>query len=576
LLEKTVQFHLLLLLLVPLILFAVAALYLLNTLSSTVDRLSDRLYEKGSEITQHALNADRDLYQALTAYLSITLKRSDLQLQDKALENYKENLEQSRNLLNTARAEIEQAGLHVLKHEDSGKSLGELFEEIESGLATWESLTTTVIQNPGMFETKQNEIDAVFDATRGYIDQIEMVMENYQQQAIQEEKDQASYIAMTMFISLVVEWIVLIALGIWIIRQISRTIQRVRGKTQRVSAGYLDLPDAIRYPGDELGQIQKDVDDMVVRMRDLIKEILDNSRAVSSATGELAASASESATASSHIAENIQEVTHLVEIQSNITSESSRAVEEMTIGVQRIAESATAIAVHAGNTNEETQQGTELLQKLKQQMDIMIEEISRLENTIAMLNDKSAKIGAISENITAFANQTSILSLNASIEAARAGEHGRGFAVVAGEIRKLAANSLESANTINDLVSETRHEISNANEYMQTTITQVERSSALMREVAEGFEAIAASIREVSVQIHEMSSVTEQMSASSEEVSASMEHSASSIRGVSGKAENVVAATEEQLALVENISRSADQLRAVVDSLNRAVGFFKI
>lgn len=90
---NSIKTKLLLLLLVPLILFAVAALYLLNTLSSTVDRLSDRLYEKGSEITQHALNADRDLYQALTAYLSITLKRSDLQLQDKALENYKENLE---------------------------------------------------------------------------------------------------------------------------------------------------------------------------------------------------------------------------------------------------------------------------------------------------------------------------------------------------------------------------------------------------------------------------------------------------------------------------------------------------
>src|SRR5690606_10623622 len=110
---------------------------------------------------------------------------------------------------------------------------------------------------------------------------------------------------------------------------------------------------------------------------------------------------------------------------------------------------------------------------LEEQMNIMIGDISRLGDIVSGLNEKSAEIGAITGNITSFANQTGILSLNASIEAARAGEHGRGFAVVAGEIRKLAANSLESANSINELVVNTQQEISSASEYMQTTIAQV-------------------------------------------------------------------------------------------------------
>ena len=494
----SIKTKLLLLFFIPLMLFAIASLYLLSTLSSTVDRLSDRLYETGNGITQLVLNADRDLYQALTSFLSATLGQSDAGSRETALESYKENLRQTKDHLMAVKGLIEQGGLHGMKHAESGMTLRELVNEIESGLASWETLTAAVIQDLSSFATKQSEIDAVFDTARGYIDQIEEVMAEYQQLAIQEEKDNTLRTALGMYISLGIEWVLLIAGGIWFIRRISRTINRVRWKTHRVSEGYLDLPETTRYSKDELGRIQKDIDDMILHMRELIGEILNSSRAVSTATSELAASAHESTTASSHVAENIQEVTGLVEAQSNITSETSRAIEEMTLGVQRIAESTSTIAIHAGDTNKQAENGNELLMKLKEQMGSMVSEISRLSDTIAVLNDKSAEIGAITENITAFANQTGILSLNASIEAARAGEHGRGFAVVAGEIRKLAANSLESANTINELVSDTRHEISNASERMRTTITQVERSSALMQEVAEGFQAIAASIRQVS------------------------------------------------------------------------------
>ena len=572
----SIKTKLFLMLFIPLILFAAASIYLLNKQESTVTRLSERLYEQGSKISHHVLSADRDLYQALTGILSMMIGSNDATSHEMLVGTYKENLQQTKDHIASAKILIEQGGLLDMRDAESGVALSELLKNVESGLAEWEIVTAASVQDSSSIASKQTEISIAFDNARVYIDQIEEIVEEYQEQAIQQEKDSVNNTAMTMFISLVIEWAMLILGGVLIIRHISRTLDRVSRKTQRVSEGYLDLPDTTRYPKDELGRIQKDVDNMIVHMRELIGEISNSSRAVSTATSELAASSHESMTASSHVAENIQEVTGLVEVQSNITSETSKAIEEMTIGVQRIAESTGTISTHAGETNAQAQQGNELLGKLKQQMEVMANEISLLDDTVAVLNAKSAEIGAITENITTFANQTGILSLNASIEAARAGEHGRGFAVVAGEIRKLAASSLESANNINELVSDTRDEIGNASEHMRATISQVERSSALMQEVAVGFQAIAASIRQVSEQIHETSSVTEQMSASSEQVAASMDQAASSVREVSGKAENVAAATEEQLALVENIARSADQLRGVVENLNKAVGYFKL
>lgn len=299
---NSIKTKLLLMFFIPLVLFAVAALYLLSTLSSTVDRLSDRLYEKGSEITQHMLTADRDLYQALTAYQSVTLRESDAESREAALASYEENVQQTIDQITLAKGRIEQGGLQDMKHPASGKTLGELLSEIDSGLSNWSARTAEVLQDPSLVMTEQSEIDAVFDTTRGYIDQIQEVMEQYQQQAIQEEKDTASQIAAAMYTSLVIEWALLIAGGLWIIRQISRTIDRMRWKTRRVSEGYLDLPETTRYSKDELGQIQKDVDDMILRMRELIGEIRNSSQSVSAATDELAVSAHESTAASSHVA----------------------------------------------------------------------------------------------------------------------------------------------------------------------------------------------------------------------------------------------------------------------------------
>ena len=568
--------RLLLLLFIPLALFAVASFYLLDTLSSTVERLSDRLYWKGNVISDFTLNADRDFYQALVAYMTLTSGQSDAAAREAALTEYADNLQEIRERITSVGRRLELGGLHELVHAGSGKTLGELVQDILVGLNEWEALTSEAIQNPASAAAAQSRINGIFETTRGNIDHIREVMELYLLEVTREEKHAAADLANATYIILAVIWVVLIAAGAWIIRRISRTVAAVSRKTRRVSEGYLDLPEMARYPKDELGRIHRDVDDMVARVRELIAGISDSAAAVSEASHELAAGARELADTSTHVADNIREVSERVETQASAAAETGRIVGEMAIGVQRIALSAERIAGHAEDTNRRAQRGSELLLKLEERMDILAGEINRLGETIAMLNDKSGEIGAIAGNISAFARQTGILSLNASIEAARAGEHGRGFTVVAGEIRRLAASSIASANSINALVADTLEAIANANGSMKATKEQVEQSSAVLREVAEGFQAIAAAIREVSGQIRDMSSVTGQMSAGSEQISAGVDRSALFARDISGKAETVATAAREQLALVGNIARAAEHLRDIVTALNRSVGYFKI
>ena len=112
----SIKTKLVLLLVVLLGLYMLAALYLLSALSSTVDRMSDRLFEKGSGITELVLNADRDLYQALTGYLSAAVVYSDPASREAAVADYTENLQQSRDLISAAKALIEEGGLQDLQN----------------------------------------------------------------------------------------------------------------------------------------------------------------------------------------------------------------------------------------------------------------------------------------------------------------------------------------------------------------------------------------------------------------------------------------------------------------------------
>lgn len=572
----SIRVKLLVLLLIPLILFAVTGIYLLELNSSNINRLKTSLFTTSNQSITLVLNSDRDMYQALAAYQRLSSPFVSAEDKEQAKADFAENVQQTNDRIAQALRIVTEHGIADRTHPDSGKSINDTITEMDLHFNEWVKLAEAQFQAGDYSIEKEAKLLAEFDEARGNINDFGEILEIYAEQEVDAVTAENASTTTSTYIILIVEWILLITLGLLVIRKLSRTVSLVQAKTQQVAAGDLNFTPQAKYDKDELGQILFSVDGMIAKMRELIGAIADNSRQVAAASEELAHSAKESADAASHVAENIQQVTTLVETQSSIARESTVAMEEMAVGVQKIAESTNVISDHSQQTNTMADEGTLLLARMKEQMERMAGTIGDLSRSVAVLSEKSDKIGEITDKITTIANQTGILSLNASIEAARAGEHGKGFAVVAQEIRKLAAVSLESAQHINQLIGDTRGEIALASEYMNVTVTNSDEGSAALGEVAHGFEVIAESIKQVARQLHDTSAITEQMSASSEEVSASMEQSSSSAREISDKAQSVAAATEEQLALVENIAYASERLQSIVDELNKSVRYFKL
>lgn len=558
----------------PLLFYALSVLYVLGEERKTFNIMAEEIYEITNQVESLILNADRDMYQAYVAYFKIESGKLEHERFVSAQTDMTENREQANERVAAAKALLEKADLLHLAHGASGKTAAEIFEEFDTSFNSWFKEAYAATED-GKSEIS-DLIDSSFQLSRSGIDEVGESMDIHAEETINRIEKDLDKNQLSTLLSMIVVAAFLIGYSVVMIKLIMNTIRSVVHKAKLVGEGDLTVEPDQKYKKDELGQISRSVDDMIAKMNGLIAGIAGNTKRVSESSAQLASAASESASASENVAQNIQEVATSSESQARGAEEMSRAIEEMAVGIGRIAENTSDIADQSSVTTTQADEGQEALQRLVGQMEEVRSVITKLSATIGTLENRSQQIGAIAENITAFSNQTNILSLNASIEAARAGEHGRGFAVVAGEIRKLAASSLESAEHINDLVSITQKEIAGASGYMRETIEQVEFGGERLKEVNHNLDLISASIARMTEQIQENSAITQQMSASSEEVSASVEQSATSAAANLDKTESVAAATEEQLALMESISSSSKELDAIVRELNSAVSHFKV
>ncbi|MGN7476910.1 methyl-accepting chemotaxis protein [Solibacillus silvestris] len=416
-------------------------------------------------------------------------------------------------------------------------------------------------------------------ASNGMLDVASQIVE-YQEQQLDIIKGKANdAIALSETVAVVV-LIISILIAFFVILYIRKTItsplKTIVKKANIIAEGDLSQQDIVVKTKDEIGQLGNAFNAMKNNLASLIRNIQMNSEQVSAAAQELSASTEEITATTEDVTMRVSDTAEKSQISAHASNESARAMEETATGVQRIAEATQKLHGNSLDASATAKNGGQIIHNAQQQMSIISTSTNSVNELVQKLAEQTEEINNISQIITAITDQTNLLALNAAIEAARAGEHGKGFAVVADEVRKLAEQSKNSANSIVNLTLEIKADTENVERAVSESLVSVEDGVKIITNAGDSFTSIVEAVTHMSTQIEEISATSEQLSASAEQVTASVNEIAKGSNESSSNLEMIAAAVEEQTATMQQVNAVANTLSDSAQNLQQEIQQFKV
>jgi methyl-accepting chemotaxis protein len=273
-------------------------------------------------------------------------------------------------------------------------------------------------------------------------------------------------------------------------------------------------------------------------------------RQIGTAVGQVQSSATELQAAANQQAAGIKEqATSMTEITTTIT--------ELLATARQIAESAQRVSQIAEQTASSAQSGDGTVGTAHDSIGAIRRQVDMVVNHMLELGKKSQQIGSVLDIVAELAEQTNILSINATIEAAGAGEAGKRFAIVADEIRKLADRVADSAKEIRTLIDDVRSSVN-------TTVMATETGSKAVDAGTEQFSDVAAAFKQIARLVATTTEAAREIELSTKQQSTAVEQVNIAISNVTQAAKESESSTGQTLQTASQLaSLSKDLLRLV-------------
>ena len=476
-----------------LVLIAFIGITRLASINDEMDNMVNDKYPKTVE-ANNIIGAINEIGMDMRASLLMRDEKSVRGVLDKIPDNIKEILANLDKLEKTIKSDTGKEKLKAVM-DARAAYVGGQTKFIEMAEAYGKALSS---ENAKAAEKRDAAVDYLTAEVRPkqfeYIKAINALVDYQDELMKQAGKDaQEAYNAARTLMLILAIAAVAIAAGIafWVTRSITRPLAEAVDVANNLAEGNLNVKIEVDAK-DETGMLLIAMQNMVVKLAEIITAVRSGADSLSSASEEISATAQSLSQASSEQAASVEETT--------------ASIEQMTASISQNTENAKVTDSMAGKAAKEATEGGQAV-----------------SSTVEAMKKIAGKIGIVDD----IAYQTNLLALNAAIEAARAGEHGKGFAVVAAEVRKLAERSQVAAQEIGELAGNSVGLAEKAGKLLEEMVPSINKTSELVQEIASASSEQSSGVAQINGAMGQLNQTTQQNASASEELAATAEEMSS-------------------------------------------------
>ncbi len=339
-----------------------------------------------------------------------------------------------------------------------------------------------------------------------------------------------------------------IALAGMMVRHVTGELRSFTRSMQDLAEGKGDLTARLPVHGrTELSEMAAAFNKFMQGLQDIVNTVKTNSQKVLQSASQLTQTYAQIGDSSRN--------------QSEAVASTAAAVEEMTVSITSVAESAEHVRGLSNESLNRSRDGSSNLAELVRMLGQAQGAVEEIIGSVSALMENITAITGATQHVKDIAEQTNLLALNAAIEAARAGEQGRGFAVVADEVRKLAEKSSQYANEINAVTDELGHQSGTVETAIQKGKEALEVSGQFTGKVGEVLNKANDIVTETNAGVDDISNSMKEQTVASNEIARNVEQ--------------IAQMAEANDAAINRLAETVTQLEQLAGNLQNAVGRFQ-
>ncbi len=373
--------------------------------------------------------------------------------------------------------------------------------------------------------------------------------------------------------------VILAGIFIWFTaNKITSNISKSVSILSEVADGNLavDVDKKLVKSKDETGSMARAVESLRDKLITVVGDIANKSNNVLERASSLGEAANESSIAVDQVEQAVQDIADGASMQAGDTQKATENVLEIGNMLEQTGANVESLKANAADMLESGAVAINTLRELESINAKTTETIGIIYDQTSATHASVQEIGSAVNLITDIADETNLLSLNASIEAARAGEAGRGFAVVASQIQKLAEQSNESAQQIERIIDSLVADSQKTIAAMTEAKAIMEKQNEIVERTNENFDKVMSGIEDAKENINRIDENTKNLDVSRAQVIELVQNLASIADQNASSTTQTSASATQVSATISNMSSDAQQLQSISEELRESVSIFRL